>query len=374
MKRTSPTNPTGEGVNQRDREGDLAKRWRSRLISLTKGHASAFPFLAEALRGDNVEMACHDLFGVIRHSTLAGMCKILEQMIALRGDIIPWTTAKVMDLFEAMRGTDAGPDTPLRYHYVLKKLGKLLGNLDDLTSEVLIRKRDAIRDTLCKEIVRTDRRAVAPTRKMAAALERATEAAPTEPLRWLASAFRFALGASARMSDCQHAAPKEFLLTESTAELRAWQTKVSGLIGNRRPMPLIAPLHTFSGIYWWLVFQKGIKDMDRDTFLSTRDFLVPELGEGATSFKRSPMQNQQMLRHLRRLAAVGGQKKKKPVASRSPASVYSWQSRHTRRASRATSGGTSDAGRMSPWQTRTHGTTARSSEKYGTKSWGRRKA
>ena len=306
LKRPSDTNPTGDGVTQRDRERDLAAKWRSRILNTLRPHAAGFAHLEAALLDPNPEEACHDLFGITRPSTLAGLCRNLDAMLKRQPDLLPWTDKKVMQLFGSMRNGDGGPHKPLRYHFTLKKLGAMLGSETRLDSEMVLRKRDAVRDTLCRDTLTSDKRALAPTRAAAAALEEASEKAPTEPLKWLASALRFALGASARLNDCQHAAPKELVKTEGTAELRAWQTKVTGLLTNRRPMPLIAPLHSLSGKLWWLKFYEGIAGMEEDTFLANRDFLIPEVTTNLRSYKRQPMQNPQLLRHFRRLLVVGG--------------------------------------------------------------------
>ena len=206
--------------DRREREGP-GREMAKAHVKVVIPHSRHFAHLSQALLEENPDQACHDVFGITRHTTLASLCRNLESMIEIMPEIVPWSEDKVAALFNKMRGMEVGPDKVMRWHYTLKKLGCLLGSENELKSEYLSRKRDSVRSALCTALVAPDHRAVCPSREIVCALERATTSAPTEALQWVASALRFALGASARVNDCQHCSPQDLMRTDTTAELKA---------------------------------------------------------------------------------------------------------------------------------------------------------
>ena len=70
--------------------------------------------------------------------------------------------------------------------------------------------------------------------------------------RYIMAMARFNLACSARFNDVQHTSPQTVKSTSNTLELLAWQTKTTSAVAiKRNPVPLIAPLFSFSGARWW---------------------------------------------------------------------------------------------------------------------------
>ena len=157
IKKTPDSNPTGDGQNIRDIERDRTAVWRQSILDILIPHMEHFKDLAMALTQDKPVQASHDLFGITRHTTLANLCRGLQAMRKLMPDILPWDAQKIGALFDKLRTSDAGPDRPLRYHNIVKKLNQLMGGEEDLNTEALKRKKDKVREELCLEIVHSDK-------------------------------------------------------------------------------------------------------------------------------------------------------------------------------------------------------------------------
>ena len=67
-------------------------------------------------------------------------------MRKLMPDILPWDAQKIGALFDKLRTSDAGPDRPLRYHNIVKKLNQLMGGEEALNTEALKKKKDKVRE------------------------------------------------------------------------------------------------------------------------------------------------------------------------------------------------------------------------------------
>ena len=93
----------------------------------THPHAQHFPYLQKALAEKDLKQACHDLFGTMRHNSLAGLCRNLEAMLAMYRDLLPWTEEKVSEVLNLLRTQCCTPMRPLRWHIALKKLSRLMG-------------------------------------------------------------------------------------------------------------------------------------------------------------------------------------------------------------------------------------------------------
>lgn len=291
--------------NQRDLEAELCKRWRARILAHFTTRPEGHEHLLRALGEKDRNSACHDLFGVMRHTTLAALCRALEAILRIDPQFIPWDTTKIANLYNTIRTMEVNANKPFHWHKCIKKLGCILGRPYP-DEDYLRNKLDTVRAQLATTTARVDKRALAPGTDVPESLERATREAHTPALQWVAAALRFCLGASARVNDCQHTSPSTRYLTKTTVEFHPWQTKVSSFLFNNRPMPLIAPLHTYSGVEWWNTFNEGLDAMSGDTFMRDRDFLIPELSRDHSAFRKRPANNSRLLKLYRSLMVTGG--------------------------------------------------------------------
>ena len=291
---------------QRELEAQLSRRWRDRILSHFMPHAGEFENLLIAIKEDDKVRACHDLFGTMRHTTLAAMCRGIEAILRLHPTFIPWNQDKIGQLYNTVRDMDVNANKPVHWQKCIRKLGDTLGRPYPQKNAYLKNKLDMVRAQLSCTTHRVDRRALAPGLDVPKALETATTRAQTTALQWVASCLRFCLGASARINDCQHVAPSTRYITHETVEFHPWQTKVSSITFNNRPMPLIAPLHSYSGVPWWKTFNEGLDAMQKDTFMANRDFMLPDLTKDHAAFRKRPMQNTRLLKIYRTLLVQGG--------------------------------------------------------------------
>ena len=150
----------------------------------------------------------------------------------------------------------------------LKWLSIKLGMLNVDEHKQLLEKRKAIQETLVETQVKPQRKAVVPTRAIVWALEQGAEGTPPENRvpeltkavdRYIMAMARFNLACSARY-DVQRTSPQTVKSTSNTLELLAWQTKTTSAVAiKRNPVPLIAPLFSFSGARWWIPLERWWK-------------------------------------------------------------------------------------------------------------------
>ena len=111
-----------------------------------------------------------------------------------------------------------------------------------------------LEETTTVRFMRTRKAATIPVRGIAYLQEVATSP-DNECDGILASGFRFAAGASARLDDTKRTRIAERRLLETTLEVVCTQTKVSGITKSKGDIVLIAPLFAFhSGAEWWKAF------------------------------------------------------------------------------------------------------------------------
>jgi hypothetical protein len=108
-------------------------------------------------------------------------------------------------------------------------------------------------------------------------------------------------GSSARFNDIMHTQPSTMKVTETTIELVAWQTEVTGVLDNTRPMPLIAPKHSFSGVKWWIALELHLKALLDHPKFQNADFILPTPTSDHMALIPRPCSNNQALRWLRQL-------------------------------------------------------------------------
>ena len=91
---------------------------------------------------------------------------------------------------------------------------------------------------------------------------------------------------------------------ENTTEFVAWQTKSTDLLNNRRPMPFIAPHHSFTGIPWWRTLVEGVKAII--ALNDNRDFLMAPPTMDHTGIRAIPITSSQSLLWYRAILVMGG--------------------------------------------------------------------
>ena len=265
---------------QRALERELAFRWRQLLIAKLRPHMGSFPAMIKAIDGaENQELALHDLFGTARFSTLAAHGRRLDKIVSIHPSIIPWNTGKLLTFYERMRNLNKDKEKPftadvaLAYWKTIKFLSDILGVTDQLDLKMIKNKRDAVRSEFITSVEKQDRRALAPDIEVVMALERATRDGETYMDRGWAAVARHGMGSSGRFNDYQHTSPKTYKDEPKTTELEAWQTKVTDLLTKTRPMPLISPKVSFTGIEWWITLTEFLGTIDR--LLGDRDYIMP---------------------------------------------------------------------------------------------------
>ena len=111
---------------------------------------------------------------------------------------------------------------------------------------------------------------------------------------------RFNLACSARFNDVQHTSPQTVRSTSNTLELLAWQTKTTSAVAiKRNPVPLIAPLFSFSGARWWIPLEKWWKRFRASEEFREMDYLIPTINKDRTGFIPRPGTPDRSLRWLK---------------------------------------------------------------------------
>ena len=298
-------------IRDRHLELQYAKRWRQRILARLTPYDAYFPsFVVAAMGAKNVYRAYHDLFGTSRYNSLAGHGRRLDKILHLCPTILPFTTGKILRLFDIMRDKHESDElhlkanTPMTYWRTIYYVAALAGLKDTLDIPLLERKRDAVRATLVVSVNREDKRATPPTTKVIIALERVAINGSTWFKRYMASVSRHGIGATGRFNDYQHTSPDTHKDEPKTSELAAWQTKVSDPVTNYRPMPLIAPKISFSGHKWWETLSDGIATLNK--LLGPRDYMIPTPTIDRTRIEDKPLGSTAALKLYREILIEGG--------------------------------------------------------------------
>ena len=118
--------------------------------------------------------------------------------------------------------------------------------------------------------------------------------------RYICAIARFQVACSARFNDLQHTSPGGYKLTDSTLELQAWQTKtVSAFRIKKNPVPLIAPLYTFTGMDWWSILPQAWDRLVAQEKFNDMDYLIPTVSSDFTGLIPRPGQADRTLRWLK---------------------------------------------------------------------------
>ena len=211
-------------------------------------------------------------------------------------------------LLNTLRDQEITPHKLQGIWNTLRWFSARFGLLDPDSLERLKAKRKTIQEGLVETNIKPQRKAQLPSKEVIMLLEKvASGAGLTGPLtakntldRYICAIARFQVACSARFNDLQHTSPGGYKLTESTLELQAWQTKtVSAFRIKKNPVPLIAPLYTFTGMDWWSILPQAWDRLVAQEKFKDMDYLIPTVSSDFTGLIPRPGQADRTLRWLK---------------------------------------------------------------------------
>ena len=240
------------------------------------------------------------MLGTSRCNSLRNHCLTLEKIKELDPQALPWTEPKIRGLLNDLNDQNATPAQIQKCWKTIKWTSKVFGMLDPDDVSSLQAKKEFLRERLTTVLLPKSRRAVVPSIRIIQALEeQSTSKAASGADRYAAAIFRFMAGASARFNDIMHTQPCSKISDHKTLEFTAWQTKVSGVLTTQRPMPLIAPIHSFSGEPWWTTIEATVAAFSVHKQFQAMDYLLPTPTRDRQGFIPRPCSNTHALRWLR---------------------------------------------------------------------------
>ena len=299
-------NPKISTVTQRQIEVGLADKWLSRLLSHFAPYSKYVPALDMHKDSQHPEREWKDLFGDARHNSLKGHCMTLESMLRSCKNLIPWDETKINCLLNQLRDEEATPQKVQRCWNTLKYLSEVFNMLNPESMHRLRNKKSAVKDDVVKTLLAPQRRANTPELADIIELEGLTTRPGPITDQYAAAIFRLLAGVSGRWNDICHTQSTSMRVTSTTIEFTAWQTKTTSINDTNRPMPLIAPLHSFSGVQWWTIIQTVVGIFQKDAAFQDMDYLLPVPTRDRSGFCPRPCSNGQALRWLRLLRAKPG--------------------------------------------------------------------
>ena len=294
-------------TTQRKLELHLRDRWADRIIGLLLPFAKDIPYL-HAVNGENVHQEYLDLLGDTRFRTLRIHCLCFENIQKLGFNTIPWKESDIRSLLNTLRDQEITPHKLQGIWNTLRWFSARFGLLDPDSLERLKAKRKTIQEGLVETNIKPQRKAQLPSKEVIMLLEKvASGAGLTGPLtakntldRYICAIARFQVACSARFNDLQHTSPGGYKLTDSTLELQAWQTKtVSAFRIKKNPVPLIAPLYTFTGMDWWSILPQAWDRLVAQEKFNDMDYLIPTVSSDFTGLIPRPGQADRTLRWLK---------------------------------------------------------------------------
>ena len=307
-------------TTQRSVELYLRRRWLERTISHFVDFAAKITYMANVMHMPNPVQEYMDLFGDARFRTVRLHCLRLESILKLASFQIPWTEIHVRSMLNERKAAGDAANKLQAFWDTLKFYSKKLGMLKLDQIESLRAKKEALLYEMAQVTHKPLRRCKLPKETVIIACEegsmrlldglvdmtpRAAKLLVTDAVILVVA--RFNLGSCARLSDVQHCAPGTYEATEHTREFHPWQSKaVSVHKVSKRPIPLIAPLHSFSGKPWWKALDKFLNMLKQVSNWMEQDFLLPAVNKERTGFYPRPCSYDRALRWLREaLFAMG---------------------------------------------------------------------
>ena len=260
---------------------------RQGQIGLLLPFAKDIPYL-NAVNGENVHQEYLDLLGDTRFRTLRIHCLCFENIQKLGFNVIPWKESDIRSLLNTLRDQEITPHKLQGIWNTLRWFSARFGLLDPDSLERLKAKRKTIQEGLVETNIKPQRKAQLPSKEVIMMMEKiaagegltASTGASTSPKfvldRYICAMARFQVACSARFNDLQHTSPGGYKLTEATLELQAWQTKtVSAFRIKKNPVPLIAPLYSFTGLDWWSILPQAWDRLVAQDKFKDMDYLIP---------------------------------------------------------------------------------------------------
>ena len=298
-------------TTQRKLELHLRDRWAGRIIGLLLPFAKDIPYL-NAVHGDNVHQEYLDLLGDTRFRTLRIHCLCFESIQKLGFNTIPWKESDIRSLLNTLRDQEITPHKLQGIWNTLRWFSARFGLLDPDSLERLKAKRKTIQEGLVETNIKPQRKAQLPSKEVIMMLEKiaaegglttatGSSSSPKFVLdRYICAMARFQVACSARFNDLQHTSPGGYKLTEATLELQAWQTKtVSAFRIKKNPVPLIAPLYSFTGLDWWSILPQAWDRLVAQDKFKDMDYLIPTVSSDFTGLIPRPGQADRTLRWLK---------------------------------------------------------------------------
>jgi hypothetical protein len=246
-----------------------------------------------------------DLFGTARYTSLRNHCLSLEKVLHHSPSFIPWDEAKTRLLLSNMEEAQCTPSQVQRAWKTIKWLSSKMNLLNPEGLTQLQDKKEAVRNRLVTTLLRPTKRAVVPDLAAIILLEQLTTKPGPAADQLAAAVFRHMAGSSSRYNDISHTQPTTMKSTDTTIEFTAWQTKVTNVLDNTRPMPLIAPKHSFSGVSWWIPLERHMQELIKHPAFADCDYLLPTPTPDRSGLLPRPCSNNQALRWLRQLMVNG---------------------------------------------------------------------
>ena len=299
-----------EAVSQRSLENSIRDKWLLRMVSIFIPHKERVPKMKAVAHFPDPIKEYVQLFGKSRFSTIRGHCLMIERILktysshgAQSTTFIPWTENSIRVFINQTSDAGWSPNALDRSWRTISYLSKALGLLNPDSHSSLKAKMEAVCELMTTPSGSVTKQAVVPTIQLVRALEVATTKG-SSALRYCAAHARFLLGCSARWNDGQHVLPHTVHLLKDTLEAMAWQTKsTSARQAVKKPVPLIAPLHTFSGVQWWIPLVQGIKFLMQSPPFADMDYLLPRLNRDLDGFIPRPATYSTSLSTIRKLLA-----------------------------------------------------------------------
>ncbi len=303
----SPRGNLGEPpTTQRRIELNLKDKFTFVIVGILVPYAMSIPYMVKHIEKADRWTIWKRLVGKSRFSTLKNVARMLRKLISLMPQFIPPSEDSVRTLLCVMNNLKLTPNVIMSYWQIIVWIAKKFGTYDPSTAPDLVNERDHIREAMVTVLLHSDKRALALTMAAAKALEDQACDAPLPTDRAAASTFRFTAGSSGRFNDIQHAPPCSFVGSANTMEMMAYQTKVSDNLDKKRPMPLIAVKHSFTGKPWWEAMEGMMKARQKSEAGMLEDYCLPAPASKHQGFMATPCTGYTALRWLRRLLQQGG--------------------------------------------------------------------
>ena len=282
-----------------DLEIKLKDKWLERLLSHFLKVQTSIPKLKKFGSDEDMVLECKSLFGKRRWRTIKKYTINLETILKTDPDFIPWDEEKVRKwLNRLMEDNKVSPNKLSTLWNSIRPLSHVFDFIDPDGISDLKAKMERTMDGLSADTIKQDNRAMVPCLELVRQIEMLSKKHQMITIRYYAACIRFAMATSARGNDLQHTCPSTWRINDSTRELRAWQTKITS-INDKRPVPLVSPLHSFTKLDWWTEMDKVIALFATEDRFKDIDFLFPALTKDRSGSIPRPASNAQIMRIIR---------------------------------------------------------------------------